>query len=445
MRNLHMSTLAVYLGAFASCTSSISPVPTDSSPTGTGPFANANGDSRSLIVLISDIHLGADLSYAECKNNLAALEEFLGQVRAVPTVKELVIAGDLLDEWFVPATTNTYGGKDQTDFVKRIATANKGVVNAFNGIIKDGKILVTYVPGNHDLTITAANVDTIFPGIHQARDSGLQGLGVHSPGNHPEMAIEHGHRYNFFCAPDPLSNKDIAPGSIMPPGYFFTRIATLHVIQDCDSAIDTLPEVTPNKSGEASQKLVYAYWKVWKTLMAQLPVNNRFDERIITTNIDGFRATYSIKDLIPFQTTDSDFIDLGLYKGIQDSWLQRQTINKVAVKFSASRAILNAASAIETDSQAIVQYFTNPNSDKRLVIFGHSHDAKIIATTNHAGKKSIYANTGTWIDHNPRPTMMNFVVVTPQNNANSASWTYVNLYTYQTGVAEKMAADSLRI
>lgn len=445
MRHIHALALTLLLGPIASCTSSNSSSPMDSGTAGTDPFANANGDSRSLIVLISDIHLGADLSYAECKNNLASLAKFLGEVRAAPKVKELVIAGDLLDEWFVPATTNTYGGKNQTDFVKRIAAANQEVMAAFNGIIKDGKITLTYVPGNHDLTVTAANIDTILPGIHQARDNGLQGLGVHSPAGLPEMAVEHGHRYNFYCAPDPLSNQDIAPGSIMPAGYFFTRIAALHVVQKCTTAIDTLPTVAPNKSGDANQQLLYAYWLVWNSLLKQLPVNNRFDEKIITTDIDGFEGTYAIKDLIPFQLADSGTIDVDLYKGIESSWLQRQTINKVGVEIPTRRAILNAASFVETDSQAIMQYFTNPNSDKRIVVFGHSHDPKILASTNHAGKKSIYANTGTWIDSNPNRTMMNFVVVAPQNKADATSWTHVRLYTYQSGTAVKMASDSLRI
>ena len=58
---------------------------------------------RNQIVVISDIHLGADLAYAECNKNLPNLEEFLNRVRFSSNVKELVIAGDLLDQWFVPA------------------------------------------------------------------------------------------------------------------------------------------------------------------------------------------------------------------------------------------------------------------------------------------------------------------------------------------------------
>lgn len=124
----------------------------------------------------------------------------------------------------MPAPLDTYHGKDQADFVQRIAATNKGgVFDVLNSIIQEKKILITYVPGNHDLTITESSVELVLPGgINQARDPEL-GLGTYSPAGYPEIAVEHGHRYNFFCAPDPFSNQDIAPGTILPPGYFFLQ------------------------------------------------------------------------------------------------------------------------------------------------------------------------------------------------------------------------------
>src|SRR5574344_1498961 len=129
-RLLNTLCALVLLSAFTSCD--------DSNPTGTelDPFNNGSNE-RNLIVVISDIHLGADLAYAECSKNLKALEKFLGKVRANPNIKELVIAGDLLDEWYVPADVDTYQGKDQADFVQRIATANKGVIGELNKIIQE--------------------------------------------------------------------------------------------------------------------------------------------------------------------------------------------------------------------------------------------------------------------------------------------------------------------
>ncbi|MFA6594457.1 MAG: metallophosphoesterase [Candidatus Buchananbacteria bacterium] len=395
-----------------------------------------------MIVVISDLHLGADISYAECNKNRSPLQKLLKQIGASPNVKELVIAGDLFDEWFVPATIDTYAGKDQRDFVQRIATTNKGVIDAFNDIIKAKKILVTYVPGNHDLTITAENINLILPGINQARDK-EQGLGTYSPADYPQVAIEHGHRYNFFCAPDPLSNQAVAPGTIMPPGYFFTRIAALHVQQNYPKPGDTTLVVTPNASGNTSQKLLFAYWKLWEWTMDNLPIKNKFDEKIIVTNIDGFTQTYAVNDLLPYQPVAGGQIDVNLYKGIQDTWNQRQALNRVAVNIPVAEAIAQASSAEETDNQASVQYFMNPKSDKRIVVFGHTHVPKISSSTNYKGQKSIYANSGTWIDHNPKLTTMNFVVITPQNT-DPSSQTSVKLYNFEGGVVTKMAENSLR-
>jgi len=404
---------------------------------------NNGGNERNMIVVISDIHLGADLAYAECNKNLGALENLLKQIKVASNVKELVIAGDLLDEWFVPANIDTYQGKDQADFVKRIAVTNKGVIDAFNSIIQEGKIRVTYVPGNHDLTITAANIESILPGINQARDA-EQGLGTYSPPGCPTIAIEHGHRYNFFCAPDPISNQDIAPGTIMPPGYFYTRIAVLHVLQEPATPGDTIPVVTQNASGDASQNLLFIYWKIWSGALSKYTIANKFNEKIIVTNVDGFKGTYSVNDLLPFQTTAGGMIDVKLYKGVQDTWNERQVRNHVAVSIPVSQAIANAAKSSESEFQARNQYFLNPNSTKRIVIFGHTHDPKIIVSENLNGQKSIYANSGTWIDENlVAPTKMTFVVVTPQNE-NATSQTYVKLYNFENEVITKMSVDSLR-
>nr|HPO63778.1 metallophosphoesterase [Candidatus Kapabacteria bacterium] len=404
------------------------------------PFSNG-GSERNMIVVISDIHLGADLSYAECNTNRAVLVKLLEKVRVAPNVKELVIAGDMIDEWFVPANINTYQGKNQNDFVKRIASTNKIIIDVLNNIIQEKKVLVTYVPGNHDLTITAENIESILPGINQARDE-MQGLGTYSPISMPELAIEHGHRYNFFCAPDPISNKDIAPGSIMPPGYFFTRIATLHVVQkELNNGVDpvpgdTMPIVTKNIAGDESQQLAYSYWNTWKGLMLSLPISNKFTDKVIVTNVGGFTEAYSINDLMPFQETPGGFIDCKVFKGIQDSWVERCALNKVTVNIPTAEAITNAADYKETDVQANREYFMNTSSNKRIVIFGHTHYAEIIPMVNYKNEKSIYANSGTWIDKNP--STANFVVITPQSSATS-SQTHVKLYNFMNGVVSKMA------
>ena len=396
-------------------------------------------NERKLIIFISDIHLGADDSYSEINKNREPLVKFLEQIRKAPNIKELVIGGDLIDLWFVPSSTETFKGKTQNDFVRVVAKNNKHVITAFNNIIRDGKIKVTYIPGNHDLTVTAEDIESILPGIDQQRD--VQGLGSYSPEGHPEIIMEHGHRYNFFCAPDPISNRDIAPGSILPPGYFFTRIATTSVVEGFPEAAGKIPEVTLISYGE-EQIFAYIYWKAWYGLMTDFPVNEGFDEKIIKTNIDGFTENYSISDLMPYQLSAGGYINIKLYKKILGTWDERQALNRVFVKIPLKEAIMEAGSGTETDAQAEVQYFKNPDSDKRIVVFGHTHEPRIIASQNLRGQKTIYANSGTWIDQNPKFHTMTFVVITPQGN--SSLPLSLSLYHYSPdGTITKIDTRSL--
>ncbi|MBK8660953.1 MAG: metallophosphoesterase [Ignavibacteriales bacterium] len=62
---------------------------------------------RNKIVVISDIHLGMDSKFAEINKNFNNLVDLLTKVRTAPDVKELVIGGDLMDQWFVPMNYKT--------------------------------------------------------------------------------------------------------------------------------------------------------------------------------------------------------------------------------------------------------------------------------------------------------------------------------------------------
>ena len=89
---------------------------------------------------------GSRPCYAECKDNLPALEEFLTQIRMSPNVKELVIAGDLLDEWFVLAPINTYQ-EGSGGFCQTYCNSQQRRFDVLNRIIRERKILVTTCPG----------------------------------------------------------------------------------------------------------------------------------------------------------------------------------------------------------------------------------------------------------------------------------------------------------
>ncbi len=379
---------------------------------------------RSWIICISDLHLGADDAYSELTKNRDALIDFLDWVRFSPNIKELVIAGDLIDEWFIPMNMDTFKGKKQMDFVKNVALNNKPVIDAFNDIINDGQIKLTYVPGNHDILITAEEIEAILPGISQARD--VKGLGAYSPDNLPELVIEHGHRYNFFCAPDHSNRTITKTDSILPTGYFFTRMATSSVVQGRPKIEMDIPIVTENEIGE-EQHLYYLYYKIWEKLINVFPVNEGVYEPAIRTGIDGFTDSYAIKDILPHQDPENKYIDVNLYKGIVESWEERQANNLVPILIPPEEAILKAALSSHLDDQSANQFFINPNSNKRIVIFGHTHDARLITSYNENMDENVYVNSGTWIDS--KDLTMTFVVVIPPKDDESNKG-YVGLYQY---------------
>jgi UDP-2,3-diacylglucosamine pyrophosphatase LpxH len=394
-------------------------------------------NQRSLIIIISDLHLGANDIYTETKQNRDALVSFLKQVRVSPHVKELVIAGDLIDEWFVPMHIDTFNGKTQRDFVKALAKNNKSIFNAFNDMIKDGNVNVTYVPGNHDILIDSSDIQSVLPGISEARD--VKGLGAYVPPDFPELIIEHGHRYNFFCAPD-FSNRSITnTGSILPPGYFFTRMATSSVIEGRPENNNNIPVVSKNELS-AEQLGYFLYWNIWKELITVFPVNEGIEEKVLKTGLDGLTEVYAISDFLPYQDPETGYIDVKLHNGIIENWDERQNNNLVPVKIPMEEAVLKAALASHLDDQSQTQFFDNPNSDKRIVIFGHSHEARVITSLNKEGKKQIYVNSGTWIDKNK--CTKTFVVVAPPKNKDAPA--FVNLYQYGSqGEIKKLKSEAI--
>lgn len=399
-------------------------------------------EERTQIIIASDFHLGVDSSFAELEKNKQALVDFLIQVKNSPNVKELVIAGDLLDEWFLPMDYQM--PEEKADFFDQVAANNQAIIDGFNAIIKAGQIKLTYVPGNHDLLLTEADVARIFPGISQAREA-LQGLGTYVTGSNSEIVIEHGHKYNFFCTPDPISNRAITNDetTILPPGYFFTRIATTCVIEGHPQSDNVFPEMIPNKE-DPSQFNAYLYYQTWKAILSVLPVKESFEDKVLKTNIDGFTENYAINDCIPQQDKETGAISGLLFHNIQDTWEERQTINGIKAKIPVSDAITKAAAPAFTDIQAKTQFF-DLDMSKRIVVFGHTHVADVIPMTNRDNQKTIYANSGTWIDNAQGYPTRTFVVITPPKNGSAIET--VNLYQYSPDqtITQWTEAQAIRI
>lgn len=415
-------------------------------------------DKRDKIVVISDLHLGNDLSYSENVKHLKRLEQFLNEVRSSATVKELVLGGDILDEWYIPTRTDTYGGGSQADFVRKSVAANQSIFDVLNGIIKDGKIKLTYVPGNHDMGFRPENINIALPGVNQARDSGENfGVGTYHPDGYPQIAIEHGHRYDFFCAMTPGANESEAPGATLPPGYFFARIAANSFTDPTTKEAATkVPNVIKNGTGDAEQQSKFIYYTLWKTVMENIIyVKDQFDDPIIKTNVGNYTETYSINDILPQNSAIDGRIQMKLYNGLftQTNWDARQKYNNVNAMTEIDKAIVGSLETTFIDEQANVQYFEDESLDIRIVVFGHTHEPMIKTYTSSSnGKKYVYVNSGTWEDQKTRDKnavidqdglKMNFVVIYPiQSNKDKLQ---VGLYQYRYGKHELVGNQEVNL
>lgn len=376
----------------------------------------AEGAKADKIVVISDLHLGVDDAYAETVKNRQILVDFLHHVAATGDIAELVIAGDFFDEWFQPFSAEPH--TDSSAFYHKAAENNKDVVDAIKELMTTYGKKVTYLPGNHDMTLDFDTIADIIPGINQARD--VAGLGTYRTGLRNEIVIEHGHRYNIFCAPDNITNSGLTNGkSILPPGYFFTRIGASSVQEGMPKVEKTYPPVTDPGKDDVSQYGAYLYHQMWMWTLETLPVKEGLDDKVMDAGFSGFDDVYSISDVLPAQGADGK-INAKVFPNIQDNWDEVQKRNGVPTYIAFNDAVMQSASTTVVDAQAVTQHF-NVDPTIEVVVFGHTH----VPIYREITSNKVYANSGTWIDNNTQGDGTTFVLIGLGEDADT-----VGLYKY---------------
>ncbi len=365
------------------------------------------GNVRDKIVTISDLHVGVDDSYAETVKNRPMLIEFLKRLHNTKDVRELVIIGDFLDAWYLPVFYPSY--TDEEQFYKKVIANNQTVIDELKHVISSG-IKLVYVPGNHDMTLEQKTLQEAIPGIVQVSDA--QGLGTYYTGDRKEIAIEHGHRYDVFSAPDRVTNKELCgnDNTILPAGYFYARYAATWVIEKKPSVEKNLPKISiiPDES-DTDQYGAYTYYSVLATVSKNLTPNESLDQKIFKMHIAGFNDDYTYLDFYPQQQSDGT-ISAKLYKNIQRTWAERQKQNHVKIPNSFLTAVSGTVNWEYYYAQAKTQYLENPNENVDVVVFGHTH----VPAYRLAGDGKFYINDGTWVDNNTDYTQgtRTFAVIT---------------------------------
>src|SRR5690554_5493804 len=106
------------------------------------------GKNKEKIIVVSDLHTGFEDAYAEILENRPYLIEFLQRIAVTSDVREVVLNGDILDEWFLPLS---FVEIDRADFYRKNIENNKDLVDAFKHVM-DAGINLVYVVGNHDMS-----------------------------------------------------------------------------------------------------------------------------------------------------------------------------------------------------------------------------------------------------------------------------------------------------
>ncbi|MFA6846684.1 MAG: metallophosphoesterase [Sphaerochaetaceae bacterium] len=347
------------------------------------------------IVVVSDIHLGVDDKFSEDVKNRSLFMEFLQRLEKTSDVRELVIAGDFLDEWFLPLNYPKY--KDSSSFYRQVIKTNQMVIDQLNDLMEKG-IKVVYVVGNHDMTLDSDVLSEAMPKLVQARDA--EGLGTYITGDRSEIVIEHGHRYDVFSAPDTISNRELCgnDGTLLPPGYFYARLATSWIVQGRPPIKKDYPVVTtvPDAKTNPDQYGAYLYYLILSSEFTRMTQIEPFGDKVFDMNIAGFNGKYSMEDFYPVQQAEGTISAPVLFRNFQRSWDERQEANQVQVKTSFAQAVAGTFDKDYFFKQAKVQYLENPQSTIEVVVFGHTH----VPNFQKLDTGKYYINDGTWIDNN---------------------------------------------
>src|SRR6266567_9430821 len=113
---------------------------------------------RTKRIFISDIHMGDDRSmlnqthYGWFVNNIPILAQFLDDQLHSDDVSEVIILGDLFDEWVIPVNLDPLTSYDTICNNPK----NAPVITKLQALAASKDIRLSYVPGNHDMSMNVA-------------------------------------------------------------------------------------------------------------------------------------------------------------------------------------------------------------------------------------------------------------------------------------------------
>ncbi|MCR4742425.1 MAG: metallophosphoesterase [Treponema sp.] len=439
---------------------------------GTGVFPPVDSNYKSILV-ISDLHMTDkralngttipdspqynNIPFSGFRENKAKMLEFIDWViENKDWISEIVINGDLFDEWAVPMQLNVIDSyQNENTFVKAIASANQDIIQGFKDIFQEG-IKITSIPGNHDMGVTKEDYQEIFGDSvnyvttydKAASIEDTKGLGTYYPQSFAKksqtdnsssqektlfdditgiIAIEHGHRYDFWNCPDLYSNRSasnlelcdgnqvdgITNETILPIGFYVNRMIVSQNLKGNYSSSRSIANMDLYVTNEDSvytlqtgDKIHSVYKNCWTALKTANYINS--DINYLYNDLDGFNGKYLTADYMPAKI---DIRSIYVKAEYESTWEAIKRLNNVADPYADNLSYYNSATNMifksKLDEAAKTQYF-DLDSQVQLVVFGHTHLPKL---QTYNDKNHIYTNSGTWVDDTKNGST--FVVITP--------------------------------
>lgn len=305
-------------------------------------------------IFISDVHMNARLTWGSPKDQqyewfqsgeAAVFDSFLDFLAsdANGDVDEVILLGDIFDLWVYPHDVAPRS-------VAETFAANGVERGKLSTIAKSKKL--SYLPGNHDMGISRAEMEVEIPGIIWLGNANLSPA-VYSPGN---LWAEHGHAYSMFNAPD--FYNDLVDH--LPLGYYISRMAA-----------------TASIKGNFDLRVMWSALR----LISETFSGDAFIQRVI----DTVSAAANLNDNDTFTRGNRPDISLGevrkRYEKIYEQWQDDST------RYYAKTESVDECVKLKAEASHI-----------RVFIYGHTHNMFLLPNLDGYTKPT-QGQPPTWAPH----------------------------------------------
>lgn len=329
------------------------------------------------LLFLSDVHIGSNETTNWYQRDvhegmLAAIFDYaLANAR---NIAEFVILGDLVDQW-------TYVPDKAPPSIEHIAAANPVILGPEGKLAELARTMperVTFIPGNHDMALTADGLSHI---VGEPIRSASAPLYTPAAGK-GQVVCTHGHIYSLFNAPDPVAD----PAHGLPLGHYITRLCALDAqnkLGPTQTVVDLPQSGDPTGMsllGDALKGVVESF--------------HSSDTSLARAVMDTLlAATFENADVM-FKMLDGQAISAGAVMKIYDKLFETYGSGPhyPSSVYGRTPALM---ALIDTDARSTIAHFAEILSCKYpVIVMGHTHAPLDDQEDPLFGKEYVYVNSG---------------------------------------------------